>query len=921
MDTETGDAERENQKQQEESLSAGEMFGVKLKKIQTKEGMVKKDVAEDKKEEVGVHQKRVIKQANIPLNSCIFLSRSDVKLPKMSPSNQKKGTTERKKSPSPNIPLSKSVHSLTKTVEAADPNTKGLHDASRENVASEEEEEKEEKEEKEEEEVQKNITIHHAESFEIKCSDEVLSIDPDVVTEIAFVKEDFDAYDIHEKEAKIENGKQQSPRQHDQESIDAESPSQRSPAVEESPILLPRVSITVREHTDEEPVYEDLDEELLKTVRQISEFPSTPPETKSTSRKEHDYDELEEEFLKKVNDIPSVPVSMPPQLYPPGARSTTPSSTPVSKDSPPKRPSSPCSSPTTITPPPTPQDEEDNNYDELDEDFLKKLKAASISPKSPSITSSSNETLKAPVAKEVTAEKGITPPGSPMRGRTNTNESTNSSCKSDPESVEKRSSKFKFFRSKRSGSINSGDKKENEESKDSKDCRRGSSTFSKILHVKKSKDKKKKDTKDNNAKAVEKPNESDPEPSGGSKHDPKIPVPAETEKPQDPLQCTDSDVMKPGPEIVLPNTEENSATQLENLFPCRQESPEALVVLMRHDIQRNNEEARCSTYSRTSNSSRDQEPAPSIPEKTRVRAKSPSHDVPQSNRPVTSLYHLISPQEQEVEDRKPVDGYISEKQIQAILNASETRDKRRSSQSRNHGNVLTVPDGSKTSEGTDDRMHQRPSLMSVNSTESDEPLRATNFLSGNRLSSGSGSFKTLSKSYDSDSSGELQQASRDLENLFPEQDASAVHLRTTSRLAESLTEGNRVSLTSPEFTVMEEEGPGTPDATKTTFPVGKEQERSSESTNRPRFSVGNEEDEKEDYFPVMGGDVELRMSPRDLPLPTSSAVEVRTSGIVELKDYLKTIDPDDEVIEVKSSISRLGHSAAVQKLKETSDQL
>ncbi|XP_071546401.1 LOW QUALITY PROTEIN: uncharacterized protein [Panulirus ornatus] len=896
----TGDAEKGgDQTQREDPISAGEVFGVKLKKIQGKEGIVKEADVERKNEDVGANERRAIKQANIPLNSSNILSRSDVKLPKTSPLNQKKGTTERKKSPSPNIPLSKSIHSLTKAAEVVDPSAKVLRNVSTDNADSEDEDD----------EVKKDIiTIRHAESSEIQCNDEVVHIEPSIVTQTAIERGDCAAHEPQEQQTIREDGGQLWPQKDDKEGISTDASLQGSPARGRSPPVVVRpVAITVTEDTDKEPEYEEVDDEFLHSIREAADLAFTSLDSQSRNEEQNEYDDFEEEFLKQVNNITPDSLVTSPQLSLPSSTSKSSLTHSILDEGlacdGAEHPAITFSSSDHHEGAPVhPESEDEHEYEEFDEDFIKKIQSPLKPPPLPAVITSSGESSRTPVGKDVPVRKGVTPPSSPIRARTNTNESV-SSGKSDYENVDKRSSVFKLFKTKRSGSITSNDRKEMGEIKEAKDPKqKSSSTFSKILHGKKGKDKKKKDTKDDNTKPTEKLQESEEKSSEDSKcHADTKPTPDTTETPQDPPLYDEPDVTH-----QEPNTQE------------------AVTVVMRHNIQPGSEESRCSTYSRASNSSRDQEPAPSIPEKTRVRAKSPNHDTPQSNRPVTNLYHLISPQEQGVENRTLVDGYITEKQIQAILSASEIRGKKRLSQPRSMGNVLNVPNASKASEGNvgEDWNHKR---LSINSTESDEPLHATNFLSGDRLSSSSGSFRTLSKSYDSDVSSESHPVSQDLEGpTTPEQDFSTVSLRATSRLAESLTVGNRVSLTSPEFTVVEEDVPSTPDATKTTFPVEAEREEqttTSASTGAPIFTLENEEDEQEDYFPVVGGDVELRL-PRDVSLQKPSAEDVRTSGITGLKEYLNTIDgKDEELTEVKSSISRLGHSAAVEKLKETSNEL
>ncbi|KAK8722050.1 hypothetical protein OTU49_012452, partial [Cherax quadricarinatus] len=565
----------------------------------------------------------------------------------------------------------------------------------------------------------------------------------------------------------------------------------------------------------------------------------------------------------------------------------------------------------------------------------------------PSTGAFPGEALKAYVEQDIKTSESATPPRSPFRGRASTNESTkstNSSSKSDSESSEKKS-KFKLFKSKLS--VN---KKEDKDSKDGKERKRKGSTFS-LLQVKKSKERAKKGPDDLERESAEALVNVSQQPADTARgydavqtaltetaaitavKDANIFVlqsdVLETEKDlrPDTGDSVKQDSHSVSTDIVDSVKQDSSCLSTDVTDSVKEDrrslSPDVTIVLRREKLHSNGE-ARCSTYSRASNSSRDQEPAPSIPEKTRVRAKSPNHDIPQSNRPVTHMYRNIQ-QEQELEDNKQVDGYITEEQIHAILTASESRDKKRHSQS--HSFLLTVTDISK---GSEDWSFKRPSFESVNSTESDEPLAVTNFLSSDRHSNSSGSLKTRSKSLDSNSSSESPVCK---ESQDPEQDTSAVHLRKLSRPTDSLMATNRVSLTCPEFTVLEEDGVTTPDATKTSFPTEVVPPGSPSDVPRIRVATGVEpgvdlqqspslqttlDSEEEDYFPVPG--VQMRTVPGSLVLAQSSK-DLRTSGILELKEYLKKEGQQEVKEEVKAGISRLGHSPAVEKLKNTSENL
>ncbi|KAG7176408.1 putative nucleolar and coiled-body phosphoprotein 1-like, partial [Homarus americanus] len=881
---EVGDADNSNE-EEDKTKPAGELFGVKLKTIQSKDEVIKHDVAESKKEDVGATQKRHNKQPKIPLNNSALLNRSEISSPKTSPINQKKGTTERKKSPSPSIPLSKSVHALTKSVEEV-------------SVTNDEAFCEPSKKDDTEETITKHVTIHHAKSIELKYSDNVENMESDPVMEVTFIEKEENMPEIQIEEYN-DDEKLDIPSNQDQEGPDDFE-------------TIPQVSIVVKDDSDEEPEYEEFDEEFLRNMKQVA-YASLPLEKQAKDDdndeedEEYDYEEYNEDFRKNITSIAYNPTLAPSQLHSPIVTKSTPSpiqSTSQASISPlPPIPRDPSSSS---------EDDEEHAYEEFDESFLQHVKSSYMKTAGEPATSGA---LKAP-------EDGVTPPRSPFRGRTSTNESTTSS-KSDAENVEKKSGKFKFFRNKRSGSIGSADMKEVEVPKASKEKKKKGITIPKILSGKKGRDKHKKSSDETDAKP-EMHKDSYQQSHEASKSIPeKKPETVEGETIQDAVEKKNSNEIIPENETDHPRGDENSDLQVDSSLSIGSEPTEEVPVVMRRDLPLLNTESRYSSTSWASNSSRDHDPAPSVPEKTRVRAKSPNHDIPQSNRPVTNFYQPSQPQEHETEDRKPVDGYISQEQIDAILSANETRDKKRLSQSRALVNLLTVPDGSKTagrSDNAEEFISKRPSYVSINSMESDEPLPTTNFISGDRRSSSLGSLKDRSKSCESDSSGEFHQQ---VENASPEQgDTSAVPLGKNSRLTESFAAGNRISLTSPEFTVVEEDGPGTPDATNIFFPDDKEQEppHSSEG-NKPTTPMGDEEDEQKDYFPTVGRDVELRKLPANLTLLDSSRDNVRTSGIVGLKECLKQMGDEEEVMEVKTGISRLGHSAAVEKLKKSFEEL
>lgn len=73
-----------------------------------------------------------------------------------------------------------------------------------------------------------------------------------------------------------------------------------------------------------------------------------------------------------------------------------------------------------------------------------------------------------------------------------------------------------------------------------------------------------------------------------------------------------------------------------------------------------------------------------------------------------------------------------------------------------------------------------------------------------------------------------------------------------------------------------------------------------------------ESEEAEDFFPQFG---ETECRQKDKSLLSIEDASVRTSGIIGLKAFLEE-NRTDTALEVKSGISRLGHSPAIEKLKE-----
>lgn len=562
---------------------------------------------------------------------------------------------------------------------------------------------------------------------------------------------------------------------------------------------------------------------------------------------------------------------------------------------------------------------DESEYDQLDEDVLRNVKHSAMpdaadkvtrddelkrrdceaSPKrptpspvhhtpstsgtsSPASVRALEENKKPKSPKQDSGSAGATPPRSPFRRRSNTNESSGS-AKSETETPEKKSGKFKaMFARNRSGSLDVG---RSDSVKGEYEVKgKNSSSFAKFLQRKMSKDKKE------NAKGESSGTErEDSSPETKKKSEiPKEAVPAETGIPQE-AKVADA---PSSPKKMVPTFNIVPALQEENESP--EDVDDCATVTMRSGHQASGK-SRGSTYSRSSNASREQEPPPMVPEKTRIREKSPVHDIPRSNKPVPAVLTIQKDEPQVVED-KVVDGNISLEQINAILSAKEIRNKKRLSREQE---ILLEGMGAR-----------RPSSLSTTSVESDEPLPKTNFIDCDISSSSSGSLRDQSRSSDSMGSSDHLRLSADLEAAAADVEAP-VTLRKP-KLTESLTAGPRVSLTQPEFTVVEEDLPAA-------SPETERQARSDTPDDHPdgNDTDDHEEDEEDetseqnDYFPVVG--VEVRPpSPTNLKLPDSP-----TLGITRLKAYIDEMEEEDaKASSVRTGISRLGHSAAVEKLKE-----
>ncbi|XP_064111817.1 muscle M-line assembly protein unc-89-like [Macrobrachium nipponense] len=785
----------------EKAAADNELFGVKLKKLAA-EGTVPSDSDKEEKEpgtEKPLLKKRPNKQAIIPLNKSPRLIHTDVETDRKSLSSKTTTTTERKRSPSPCIPLSKGVHAvLSKSNEETE--TESSND----------------------------LTVRTAVCREIRYSEAALSLEDEVSVE--YLQADDKPRESSENLEVPERGSKELPGNGEDKEFGE----------------IPQVSVTVKENP-EEAEYEEFDEEFLRTME----------ENKTA--------ELSQRLSDRFND----------ENLPGTENSNANAGNDISESSEEEQGTVGNSKPirsSCLT-----NDNQETNKEEVDEEFSRKVSFAHI-PSEKGGKQSPSEVL--------SSSPGRATPQSPFRRRTGTNESSNSSCKSDSENSDKKIGRFKLFQIKQSCS--SDDEKEKDEKKDSK--RRKKSSFSKFLPGIKNKVRKAKDGDE----SLENPPVVSNSSEKGSVESDKEPQPmpndnVSSEKAQNLVDYKVQGV----PELNIPQISlhlEDSGTERANKVELRPRQ---------HSVK---DEARSSTYSRSSITSPELDPPPLVPEKKGMRATSPGHDVPQNNRPVTVQGY----EETEMAERKDetkVDGVISVDQIDAILSAKDKEKKRKSGcfdSGGFSGPVERSQNLNEKAEGSYDRM---ASVVSITSTESDEPLPKFNFLSCTSNRSSSESSKNRDKNYDSDVSSDAQTDTSRTNQDSVDQDISAT-LSYLSRLTESMHSGTRGSLNIPQFTVEEEEGTGTSDQVS----AGD----SSEET------PVKEEDEQNDYFPVIGGGVNLRHPSSSSRGSQFSDAGLRTSGINGLKAFLEENQPEDS--SSRSGISRLGHSAAVEKLRRVSSE-
>lgn len=925
----------EGQKQEDvaRERSPAELFGVVLKKTKNKgeeeESPRETGGARDGSLSPGSISRRPSKQPVIPLNSRKLLVVPEVKeakSPKTSPAIQKRGTPERRKSPSPSLPISKSVQALTKSAEEV--RSTQVDSISPSGSTSTAEDKGKDV----------GVKICHARTSELKYSEVEDIMDVEEVTErVAKAEEEETARGLGEESEKEDTGEKTQVVEGSKEKIQVKKDivENKEEAVKEGEGQKPKEEEAVKKVPPDMPLKVDEDKDESKEV---------VPAALNEDSKEETPDEktISEDFINS-NNGDSQQVEAPAEehkhcgswsIEDKSGRTEAPHPDPLPE---------PSNVATPLTPPASPA----SSTTSTDSETVPKVSLSSPSSSDPVPLSlkrgplSSEQVPPSPTAlppssdapcdnrdleeemdsntqaeklkmEEEEEEEVEMVPSDVPRDRTSTNESTASSCL---EGSEKKPGKFKLLKSKLKVGGSVKEKKEDpavqKEPKEKK--RRGSNAFSILLAGKK--------TKESSKKPAEEESQPPQVEDTGVSHVPlHHEVTPPSESPPTEAKALPTHVMHVVDVHVTPPpapqpSEENPQAQVDAFLASIGSSDDGRVTLRTTGTC---DGARDSNYSHTSITSRD-DPPPSIPEKTHMRARSPNHDVPQNNRPVTNL-HLMGPEdenEDEDEDSQRVDGYITEEQIEALLNAKENREKRERSKSRSQ--MYAQPDVVKgkpsTSAATEEWAIKRPSYTSFSSIDSDEQLPTTNFLSFDRQSSSSGSIKALGRTDGGERSS--FSFSESGESLSPEVEFPVDPLRRAPRATDGITAKNRVSLTSPEFTVKEEEGLSSPETPKArpTPHDGDEDEDAGEEQHGDDDDEPQAEAEHKDFFPVVGGDVHLRQ-PASLDLPSS---ELRTSGIVSLKEFLNA-QQEGDLADVKSGISRLGHSAAVEKLKQTTSE-
>ncbi|XP_050692004.1 titin-like isoform X3 [Eriocheir sinensis] len=903
----------------QETSPPGELFGVVLKKTRKPEEK-EKEAPKDTAPTHPIPAKRPSKQPVIPLNSGKLLVVPTAKSPKTSPATQKRQTSERRKSPSPSLPISKSVQALTKSAEevketqvnvaSSDPPAA----ASTTSAAAGRD--------------KSGIKLCHAQTMEVMYNNVEVMEEAEEVVEVKAAKreeEETEKQDVAKvvgvgvesqrkgEEAEVqEAGKDAQEEKEIREDAEVEGDEPYHEEDEEAAAKTrPQDPIVGAEDEDavrgaSKGTQEQLDKELqdMRDKKTVSEAPAE--------------DQSREDNSEGASSPPPEAPSVPSPLTPPASPASSQASAASGRSSPPSSPAAPPSKSSSSS-----------------------TKSSLSSPKS--IPSSLKSSL---LKKEEEEEEKGSVEAWPLevgRPRADTGESTASST---AEGGEKKPGKLRRLKKKLKSSASFKKEKEEPASPKEPRKRRGSNSLTALLAGKKKGGKK---------------HAEEPQPhasqGGATSHTvtaaPHQTVMASSEPPPTEAPLPPDQGL---PRVNLPEAHPNPPQRAEDSALAQMDSALAQMdsVLAQMDRSLGGQpsvvdpaapclmsspggEASPDTHSHLSVDTGSDQP-PSIPKKTRMRAKSPNHDVPKSNRPVTNI-QLVG-MDHEDEPSQTVDGYITEEQIEALLMAKENENKRKQSKGRTQM-LLSVPDAEKgaslpaatSSPSTEEWGPRRPAFNSFSSIESEESMPATNFLGTHRGSSSSGSLRGGRRSLEADGDEHTSlTASESGESLSPEAESPMEHQWRAPRPTDAITAKNRLSLTSPEFTVQEEEGLSSPETAKARPPCSgdddkdkRKQENDDDKVEAGPEAEAKEEEEadseaeQENFFPVVGGDVQLRHPPAHLAAALDlHKGELRTSGIVSLKEYLKT--QEEDLDKVKSGISRLGHSAAVEKLKQASNE-
>lgn len=863
--------------------------------------------------------RRPSKQPVIPLNSGKLLAIPTAKSPKTSPATQKRQTPERRKSPSPSLPISKSVQALTKSADevkatqanaaaSAPPAAASTATLTSSAVGGD----------------KSNIKLCHAQTIEVKYNNVEVMEEAEEVLEVKTTKREEE--EAEKQDVTKSKGMGVESRKKDAAGKEAERQEAVKGAEEEQNIREDTAAAGGDAHRGDEAAAktrsqdplmglddEDAvrgDQEANKDTQERSEKPDEGLQKvrdKKTATEAPAENQTREDSNGRAASPSPEAQSVPSPLTPPASPASSQASAASGRSSPSSSPAAPHSKPSSSSSEPPPS-----------------------SPKS--IPSS----LKSP-SKE---EEGSTEawPLEAGRHRTDTSESTTSS---NTESCEKKPGKLHRLKKKLKSSASFRKEKEEPASPKEPRKRRGSNSLSGLLAGKKSGSKRLAEEPQPHASqgdATSKQPASPHHTVTAAPHQTALalsePPPAEAPLP------TDQGLPRVKLQEAHPNppqrAKDDQLTQIDSALAqmdsALAEMDGSLVTqLSAGDAaasrlgSSSGGEASSDTHNYLSVDGVNNQP-PSLPKKTRVRAKSPNHDVPRNNRPVPNIQLMALGYEDE--PSQTVDGYITEEQIEELLKAKENKSKRKQSLSRTQA-LLSVPDSkceslpaATSSPATEEVSPRRPTFSSFSSVESEELMPVTNFLGAQRSSSSSGSLQGVRKSLEADVDEHTSLTASDSgESLSPEAENPMEHQWRAPRPTDAITTKNRLSLTSPEFTVQEEEGLSSPETTKARPPCPGDDDKveAGAKAGAKEEEDADSEAEQENFFPVVGGDVQMRHPPAHLAAALDMHKgELRSSGIVSLKEYLMTHEKDLD--EVKSGISRLGHSAAVEKLKQASSE-